>query len=204
MGDFLKKAVFIILMSMLLISCGVRDGNYNANKKIAEMKTYTANAEITVYGTKNDSRYVVKQYYKADDKFRIETMEPEFLKGKIIIYNGKKCTIYHPLIGQTIEINGDEDDNRFTNLGIIQKGVLAGEKAEYKAIKRDGIEYTQVKCIISDGNKYRKYAILYLEKERYIPKVLEILDEKEKVVLLIKYSSFDYNCSMDDSLFKLE
>jgi len=189
---------------MLLTSCSGRNENYNANKKIAEMKTYKAKAEIIVYGTKENAKYLVNQYYKADDKFRIETIEPEFLKGKIMVYNGKRCAIYHPLIDQTIEINGDEDDNRFTNLGIIQKGVLAGEKAEYNAIKRDGMEYIQVKCIISDGNKYRKYAILYLEKEGYIPKILEILDEKEKVVVLIKYSSFDYNCSVDDSLFKLQ
>lgn len=200
----MKRIAFIILMSMLLTSCSGRNENYNANKKIAEMKTYKAKAEIIVYGTKEDAKYLVNQYYKADDKFRIETIEPEFLKGKIMVYNGKRCAIYHPLIDQTIEINGDEDDNRFTNLGIIQKGVLAGEKAEYNAIKRDGMEYIQVKCIISDGNKYRKYAILYLEKEGYIPKILEILDEKEKVVVLIKYSSFDYNCSVDDSLFKLQ
>lgn len=200
----MKRIAFIILISMLLTSCSGRDESYNANKKIAEMKTYKANAEIIVYGTKENAKYLVNQYYKADDKFRIETIEPEFLKGKIMVYNGKRCAIYHPLIDQTIEINGDEDDNRFTNLGIIQKGVLAGEKAEYNAIKRDGMEYIQVKCIISDGNKYRKYAILYLEKEGYIPKILEILDEKEKVVVLIKYSSFDYNCSVDDSLFKLQ
>jgi outer membrane lipoprotein-sorting protein len=120
---------------MFLSSCGVKDGNYNANKKIANMKTYAANAEVTVYGLKENSKYVVKQYYKADDKFRVEAIEPEYLKGKVVIYNGKKCTIYHPLIGQTIRIDKDEDDNRFTNIGIIQKGVLSGEKAEYKAVK---------------------------------------------------------------------
>lgn len=200
----MKRIAFIILMSMLLTSCSGKNENYNANKKIAEMTTYKARAEIIVYGTKENAKYLVNQYYKADDKFRIETIEPEFLKGKIMVYNGKRCAIYHPLIDQTIEINGDKDDNRFTNLGIIQKGVLAGEKTEYNAIKRDGMEYIQVKCTISDGNKYRKYAILYLEKEGYIPKILEILDEKEKVVVLIKYSSFDYNCSVDDSLFKLQ
>lgn len=203
MGDFLKRIVFVISICMLLTACSGKDENYNVNKKIVEMKTYTARAEITVYGAKENSEYIVKQYYKADDKFRIETIKPEFLKGKIMVYSEKNCTIYHPLIDQTIKINGAEDENRFTNIGIIQKGVLAGEKVEYKAIKRDGREYIQVKCLISDGNKYRKYAILYLKKEGYIPEILELLDEKEKVVVLIKYSSFDYNCSVDDSLFKL-
>lgn len=200
----MKRIPLIILSFLFFVSCSRGDELYNANKKLVNMASYKCDAYVSVYGKKETLTYKVRQFYKADDKLRVEILEPNFLKGKITLYNGNKCIVYHPLIGQSIEIKSSNADDRFTNLGMMQKSVLGGEKAEYKRITKDGTEYIQIKCVISDGNEYRKSAILYMLKDGYIPSFMEIFDEKERVVVLINYSSFEYNCILEDSLFKLE
>lgn len=200
----MKKIPLIIFILLFFVSCSGGDEIYKANRKLINMNSYKSDAKIHVYGKKGTLIYKVRQYYKADDKLRVEILEPDFLKGKITLFNNKKCVVYHPLIGQSIEIEDSNADDRFTNLGMMQKSVLGGEKAEYKSITRDGIGYIQIKSLIYDGNEYRKSAILYMLKDGHIPSFMEIFDEKERVVVFIKYSNFDYNCILEDSLFKLE
>lgn len=192
---------------MLFISSCGRDSRkemYNAHKKIADMKSYSALADITVYGNKGTSSYKVRQYFLEPNKLRVETLEPEFIKGKISTYNGVKWKIYHPIIKKTFEMDNLKNDDELIYLGIIQKSILAGEDAEYEYTRKDENDFILVKSTIPGGSKYRNSVQLYMTKNDLCPKLMEILDDKGQVKVLVKYSEFDYNRELKDSLFNLE
>lgn len=200
----MRKVSIIIILVLILPSCSNNDDIYNVNKKISNMLSYSASAEISIDGNKGDSEYKVKQYYVEPDKIRIETIEPDFLKGKIIVYNGDKWEIYHPLINSKLQMEKLRSEDEFIYLGMLQKSIAAFEDVEYKYVTRDGIEYVAIGCNIPGGNEYRRSAVLYVTRNGYYPEFMEILDNKEDIKIKVKYYDFEYNIKLPDELFELK
>lgn len=201
----MKKIFYImILFTALFTSCGKTTQMYDVHKKIAEMKGYTSNAEIEIVGNKGTSSYKVKQYYLSPDKVRIEVLEPDFIRGKITIYDGEKWIIYNPLINQKIQVKESKNSEEFIYLGVLQKSLLSGEEAKFKYANKDGKDYIEIKATIPGGNKYRRSVVLYVTKENYYPVFMEIFDDDNNVVVKVKYSDFVYDGNINQSLFKLD
>lgn len=189
---------------MVFISCNKKDDFYNANKKMSEMKSYSAIAEITVNSNKGTSKHRVNQFFIDPNNLRIETLEPEFLKGKILCYSGQKWKVYHPLIKQTVEFDKLKEDDELTYLGVIQKRILLAEDSKYDFVRKDGIEYIQVRGSLPNANEYRKYACIYLSKENYLPQFMEIYNDKDKLMVQVRYSEFKYNADIKKELFDIK
>lgn len=200
----MKKVLLMIILVLMLVSCKKNDDIYNVNKWISNMVSYSAKVEIIINSNKGISEYKVMQYYCEPNKLRIETIEPEFLKGKIMAYNGLKWQIYHPLINSTLQIKKLQDDDELIYLGVIQKSMVAWENVEYKYVSRDGVEYVAIKCNIPGGNEYRRSAVLYITRKEYYPEFMEIMDDKEDIKIKVRFYDFDYNIKLKDSLFQIE
>lgn len=200
----MKKILLMLIVFLLLSSCKKDDDIYNVNKKISNMLSYSANVELTISGNKGISEYKVKQYYCEPNKLRIETIEPGFLKGKIMTYNGDRWNIYHPLISSTIQIEKLKDDDELIYFGIIQKSMIAWEGVDYNYTSKNGIEYVTIKCNIPGGNEYRRSAVLYMTRKEYYPEFMEILDDNSDIKITVRYYDFEYNCELEDSLFQLK
>jgi outer membrane lipoprotein-sorting protein len=200
----LKKILILFIISAIfLTSCKNNDELYKANKKVLEMKSYSTTADITVFSNKGVSNYKVKHFFSSPDKIRIETMEPDFLKGKVIVGNKGKWKIYHPLIGQSFETTELKESEEYICLGILQKSILSGEDSKYSYIMRDGFEFIQIRAMVPNGTIYRNNISVLLSKENYMPEVLEIYDSNNKLTVRVVYSEFKYNIEIKDSVFEL-
>jgi outer membrane lipoprotein-sorting protein len=200
----LKRFFLVILcVTLFLVSCKSKETTYNAHSKIMGIKSYTADVKVTVYGTKVNSVYKMKHYYSAPDKLRIETEEPGFLKGQILIFNGKKWTTYNPLINMSFNADNLSKEDEFIFLGVIQKSIVNSEDTKYGIELKDGHEYLQVKSTIPDGNEYKKYVVLYMNKDDYTPVIMEILDNEGRTGVRIEYSNFIYNAPIESNCFTI-
>jgi len=199
----MRRLSIVIIIVLLLPSCNKKDDIYNVNKKISNMLSYSAVAEISINGNKGISEYKVKQFYIEPDKIRIETIEPEFLKGKVIVYNGEGWEIYHPLINSKLHIENLRSEDELIYLGMLQKSIAAFEDVKYEYVTREGIEYVAIKCNIPGGNDYRRSAVLYVTRSGYYPEFMEILDNRENIKIRVKYFDFEYNSKLEEELFRL-
>jgi outer membrane lipoprotein-sorting protein len=200
----LKKLVFVIAICMLfVVSCNKKDDFYNANKKMSEMKSYSAMAEITINGNKGTSNHKVKQFFIDPNTLRVETLEPDFLKGKILCYSGQKWKVYHPLIKQTFEYDNLKEDDELIYLGVLQKKILISEDSTYELTTKDGTDYIQVRSSLPNSGEYRTYAVIYLSKDKYLPELMEIYSDKDKLMVQVKYTEFKYNDEINKELFDL-
>ncbi len=200
----MRRLSILIVMVLLLSSCDKKDDIYNVNKKISNMLSYSAVAEITILGNKGGSEYKVKQFFIEPDKIRIETIEPEFLKGKVIVYNGEVWEMYHPMINSKFKIENLRNEDEYIYLGMLQKSIAAYENVKYEYVTREGIEYVAIKCNIPGGNEYRRSAILYMTRSGYYPEFMEILDNSENIKIRVRYLDFEYNCKLEEELFQLD
>lgn len=203
----MKRLAFFILIFIFvpLVSCGRKNSDdfYRANRRLAEMKSYTATAEISVIGNKGVSNYKVKQYWCAPGKLRLETQEPDFLRGKTLVYDGIRWKISHPLINDDYEVENLNYDDQIIYIGVIQGSVLSGEDADYRCVNRNGKQYIESRATLQGGNEYRKTVALFMDGADYYPETMEIYDSQGELRVRVKFIDFNYNAQLKDSLFRI-
>jgi len=171
---------------------------------IAEVKSYSSTADITIYGNKALSNYRVKQYCIYPDKLRIETLQPDFLRNKVVVKNGDEWKIYHPLINQILEMSKLMEEDELILMGIIHKDLFTSSSSTVSDNEFEGKKCICIKSIIPSGNQYRKTAVLYIDEDKKIPMGMDILDDKGNKKIEIKYSEYKSNEVFSDKLFDLK
>ncbi|SEF60475.1 Outer membrane lipoprotein-sorting protein [Caloramator fervidus] len=195
------KIKFLFFILVFLISCSRKNNFDDVKQKLINMKSYSAEVEVDVYGNKGVSHYKVVQYFKEPNLVRIETNVPSFLKGKILVFDGRQYFIYHPIINQKYSIQKLKDDDVFIFLGIIDKKIfLDNSQISYKRIGDKN--YISFKVELKDST-YRKYVELFFNQDNMLPEIMTFYDEGENVRVNILYNNFKYNPTLDDSLFKI-
>lgn len=200
----MKKLIPIIITLLLLVSCKKTNDVDAIKKKISNLSSYCAVSRIIIYSSKGTSEYKIQQYYLEPNLIKLETLEPDYLKGKILVTSGEAWKIYHPLINNSFLVDKLKDDDELIYLGIIQKNMISLEDVEYKKISRNGKEYITLNFKLPNGNEYRNSVILYINREEYNPEFMEILDIEGVTRVSVTYSNFQYNPKLDNSIFKLD
>jgi outer membrane lipoprotein-sorting protein len=98
----IKLYIPVIIAVLLLQGCAKNQGEQyvKVHKMLVNLQTYTATAEIIVRDNKLIENYVVKQYFKYPDRYRLVVLSPDDIRGKTTIYDGDRVYIYQPRIKQ--------------------------------------------------------------------------------------------------------
>lgn len=203
----IKKIFFVFLVITMLISCAPKtdeDIFYETQKLFNKMETYYCEVEITSRGNKDPQRYLMSQWFKKPNKYKFEVLEPENLKGKITVSNGKKAWEYHPVIDQVWMIENfvnSEEQNMF--LGYFIKNCLNSEDVEIRRKTVSGVEYLIIDTNIPGNHVYFDKERLWIHVKSMKPYLLQVFDAKEQIRIDVKYLQFEYNPKLEDHIFQL-
>lgn len=203
-----KLIVTILFVILLLTACSEKTNEdlfYDAQKKIVSLDTYMCTAEITVQGNKSPQKYIAKQWFQAPDKYKIEIDEPEDLKGKVTIYNGKRAWICHPRIGQEWlmeDFLGSVEQKMF--LGHFINNFLNTENVKLDKEIIDDKEYILLHTEIPGNHPYFNKERLWFDVKSYYPYRLQVLDKDNNVRVDVKYLNFSYNENIDNKIFTIK
>lgn len=199
-----KRFLFLLCIFIILGGCKSKNTLYDTSKIVFEARSYSAIADITINGNKGISKYKVKQYFVEPDKLRLETLEPNYLRGKIVVLYENKWKVHHPLINNSFEILRPKDDDALILMGVIEKHVFIGEASKlYNTVFRN-VNCVGIKSVVPGGNKLRANTILYINEKSKLPMGMTILDDKGNINIEILYSEFKYDQNFDNALFKLK
>lgn len=172
-------------------------------RKFEEINTYQCRVDAEIIGNKGSQVYEMQQFYK-EGTFRLETLSPKNLEGKVVIIQGSKGKIYHPNIDQSIVIEDfakNESEEKFLGdflLWDLQEGIKIEEgsvgEQEYLIVSKEADP--------KDYYHYRKG--MWIDKETLLPKYIKIFDQKDNVRVELTISDLKINQDIDDELFKLE
>ncbi|QXM05311.1 LolA family protein [Crassaminicella indica] len=200
-GRGIILSIFIIL---LITGCAPKteqDIFYDVQKKLHKMESYTCRVEITSIGNKGSQKYVMKQWFKKPNRYKLEVISPENLKGKITLSNGKKVWIYHPGIEQTwiTDEFSNEEQNLF--LGYFIKNFLNSEQVNVNVEGLDDKKYFVIDTDIPGNHAYYHKERLWIDMEKMQPYLLEVFDVKGDKRIEVKYEVFEYNPKLKEELF---
>lgn len=203
----------IKLLLLFLIACAVLSGcTPNTAKKpedvqkfIMKLKSYKSDVVYAVTNNKSTNVYRAKHLYKSPDKYRIEMVEPEELKGQITIYNKDKAYIYHPKINTymiTENFTNTVEYNSF--IGAFVDYFKAKGGARFKLESLSGKQCYVLQLPIDSDNRYRVVEKLWINAETALPMKAEILDKDNNVSVQVLYENIELNPTLEDSLFDIQ
>lgn len=176
----------------------LKNGNNMSNKSADEIKeyilnisSYEAEVEINVISNKNQNKYKAKQQFvKEDNLYKQEIIEPENIKGVIFSYDGKNLKLENTKLG----LNKIYEDYKYigsNDLSLIQFVNDFNDVEEKSFQEKDGNVILELK--IKNGNKYRTYKKLYVDKQRGVPTKMEIQDVSQNIIIYILYNEIKIN-----------
>ena len=176
----------------------LKNGNNMSNKSADEIKeyilnisSYEAEVEINVISNKNQNKYKAKQQFvKEDNLYKQEIIGPENIKGVIFSYDGKNLKLENTKLG----LNKIYEDYKYigsNDLSLIQFVNDYNDVEEKSFQEKDGNVILELK--IKNGNKYRTYKKLYVDKQRGVPTKMEIQDVSQNIIIYILYNEIKIN-----------
>ncbi len=203
---YLKVTVVIFLIA-LLTACQQPTNEevfYKAQKKLGEMEGYQCTAKIYVQRENEEKEYIFKQTFQYPDKYRLEVLSPENLKGNLTISNGKTAWMKHPSINQVWKMDQfEQSQEQLMFIGYFMRNLLNSEETNLESKSLDGNDYIVITTTLPGGNYYFNEQKLWIDTEKMTPNKLYILDEKGKTRFRVTFEDFEYNPKLQEDLFNL-
>lgn len=202
----MKKVITIAIIIITIIAIffiktnykSLKFGNNISNKTteeivqyILDISSYNVTANVTVESNKNTNIYVMQEQYVKDNNIcRQEILEPENVKGISFIYNGNSVKIENSNLNlnKIYENYNYIGENSITLMSFIN---------DYKTSEETRITENENEIVLNikvkNGNKYKTYKTLYINKNTGEPSKLEIQDITQKTVIYILYNEIKIN-----------
>ncbi len=186
-------SVITLVVVLAVVGCQGRQSTKEEvyedfQKKITKMSAYKCIAEVQVIGNKSPGNYIFIHNYSKPDKYKLEIIAPERLKGKTIEYNKDKILIKNPSIKDEVELPNISPNNQYMFIGDFISNYLNNEELSVKM--KD--QYLQLEVPIPGENEYFAKEILYVNAKTKNPEKLEILDMSNELRFTITYKNFEY------------
>lgn len=199
-----SRLLFIIIgVVILLTACSDLTKEEVLEKmqhKVDHIETYQCRVEVEVFGNKGSQLYEMKQLYK-EGGFRLETLSPKHLQGKIVIIKDNQAKIYHPAIEQSVIIDGfSQKQEQSMFLGDFLTWDFK-ETIKYEKITEQNQEYFILRKDIEQNCFYHDYMCLWIEKKTFFPKYIKVYDQENEIRVEITILDLEINKDIEDSLF---
>lgn len=192
-----KWALLMIMMimsiSVIVIGCEIKESTKEEvyeefHKKITTMSSYSCIAKVEIWSNKSQSEYTFIHEHKKPSYYKLEIVEPEELKGKIIEYTDKNINIKNPDIDDLITLPNTTPNNQYLFIGDFISNYINNEEVEISLLDDNLI----IKTPISGNSKYFSTETLYVDSKTKNPKYLEILDKEGNVKIKVTYEEVKF------------
>ncbi|GEM_PF-486034 len=200
----LKKVIFMaVLAAVMLTGCG--DGKRgSAYDMLKNTESYSTKAEVRYISNKGENIYDTVQTAKKDGRYRIDTVAPEQYKDTSLIYDGK---LVWQKAGDTdkIKVTSNSPERALLILySFIENHEKSMEEATVTTSASPNSAFTVLEADIAGNDKIFSKEKLWLDEKNGTPTKLVIYNDEGKEKIVVNFSEFKYNESIDDDIFSIQ
>lgn len=205
----LWKVILLIFIAVISITACRKPSDeeiyYDAHKKMMKIQSYEVVAKITSYTGGNKREYKFNQMFMYPDKYRLEVISPDSIKGNLTIFNGKAAWIQHSAINQTLKMdNFDKSKEQLMFIGYFLENFINSEDTAYSSEVLNGEDSIVITTELPGSSPHFYKQKLWITKEDFTPIQLNIVDNQDRVKFEVNYEDFKINPSLDEKLFYLD
>ncbi|WP_026476646.1 LolA family protein [Alkaliphilus transvaalensis] len=205
----MKVLKIIVVMMLLTLLSGCQPPTdeeiyYKAQKKLGEMESYQTTAKIYVQREEIEQEYVFQQSFHYPNKYHLEVLFPENLKGNLTISNGRTAWIKHPSINQVWRMEQfEQSQEQLMFIGYFMRNLYNSGESTIERKIVEGKDFIVITTPLPGANYYFYQQRLWVDTKELVPTQLHIIDEKGKTRFKVLYEDFIYNPKLEEDLFNL-
>ena len=200
----MKIKLFTALLAVLVLTgCGAKKGN--AYDMLKNMDSYTARAEVRYISNKGENVYDTVQTAKKDGRYRIDTLSPEEYKDTSLIYDGK--LVWQKAGGKEnkIKVTSNSPERALLILySFLENHEKSMSDATVTTSASPNGNTTVLEADIAGGDKVFASEKLWFDENKGVPTRLAIYNAEGKEKIVVNFSEFKYNESIDNGVFSIQ
>lgn len=202
-----RNLLIFLIVGIVLSGCSAKTAEKpeDVQKLLMKLKSYKCDVVFAVNNNLSTNVYKAKHLYKFPDKYRIEIVEPNELKGQTTIYNGEKAYIYHPQLKTHLATQNFNDSLEYSSfVGAFIECFKNNGGARFKLESFQDRKCYVLEIPVKGENSYRALEKIWIDAELILPVKLEILDKNNNLNAQVLYENFEANPKLEDSLFQIQ
>ncbi|MBD3109694.1 outer membrane lipoprotein carrier protein LolA [Bacillus sp. AGMB 02131] len=205
MKKLLLLAVSIFVIAVLS-ACGQKsqeDVVQSLNKKMEEMKSYKAQAKMTLKMGEDPQVYDVEIWYKSPDFYRVELKNEKKEQSQMILRNKDGVYVLTPALNKSFHFESDwpKNSSQAYLYESLVKDIMEDPNATFKATENQYVFETKTRY---QNSKMLPFQEVILNKKDLAPISVKIKDPDHNVLVTVEFSDVSFNPKIEDKAFDMK
>lgn len=200
-----KMLAIMIVVSIVLVACGKKDAAgvvKDLDKVVNKLESYQGTGLMTLYTGDKPQEYRVEVWYKNPSFYRIALTNAEKDVTQIVLRNEQGVYVLTPSLNKSFRFQSDWPENQ---------GQVYLYQTLVRSILSDGARQfanDKENYVFEVAANYNTHALvrqkIWLDKENYAPKQVQVSDSQAKVVVEVKFDSFNFDTKFENNSFDMQ
>ena len=201
----MKKLKLLILLVSFFIVVGCNKANDPKKQLLNSLKkveSYHLEANMTIYNNEESYDYNLDIKFKKDDLFRVSMKNKANDHEQIVLRNKEGVYVLTPSLNKSFKFQSEWPYN--DSQAYLLQTVIQDIKNDTDSKTTQTSEGNMIKSKVNYSNNSKLVnQKVYLDNNNQITKV-EVVDQYDKVQVLVKFNNITYNEKVDDEEFNVE
>jgi len=201
--------IFMGFVALALVACGAIQERVDAgvyeriHRQLVNMESFTAHATVTYISNSNTHVYETIQHARATGEYRIEVTAPANVAGNTTVFDGDIISQFNPRLDGRVNQSATEAPERLEILVTsFVRNFVRSQEVTVVASTVDEAITTVLEAPIPGDHPYLATSRLWVCNDSLLPIKLTIYDNAGVERVTVVYNSFEFNSSIDDTMFQ--
>lgn len=205
MRRFTWMLTIVIALSFVLAACGKKDADgvvKDLDKVVAQLESYQGSGTMTLYTGDKPQEYKVEVWYQNPSFYRIALTNAQKDVTQIVLRNEQGVFVLTPSLNKSFRFQSDwpENQGQVYLYQTLARSILSDNSRQFESDKES--------YIFEVAANYNTHALvrqkIWLAKDNYAPKQVQVSDAEAKVVVEVKFDKFDFDAKFDKNSFDMQ
>lgn len=205
----MKKLMLVItgiVLALVLSACGQKSQEevvQSLSKKVEEMKSYKANAKMTLKMGEESQVYDVEIWYKNPDFYRVKLKNEKKDQSQMILRNKEGVYVLTPALNKSFHFESEwpQNSSQAYLYESLVKDIKDDKEATFKITDSQYIFETKTRY---QNNKMLPFQEIIVDKKSLAPVSVKIKDADHNVLVTVEFSNVSFNPSFKDDAFDMK
>ncbi|WP_313803942.1 outer membrane lipoprotein carrier protein LolA [Cytobacillus sp.] len=195
-----------LLIVIALSACGTKsqgDVTKELSKKLEEIKSYKANAKMTLQMGTEPQTYDIEVWHKDPMYYKVDLKNAQKDQSQMILRNDEGVFVLTPALNKSFKFQSEwpKNSSQAYLYESLIKDIIDDKEATFKATKQHYIFETKTKY---QNNQMLPTQEITLKKSDLSPISVKVMDTDKNALVKVEFTDVKFNASLDKKDFDMK
>lgn len=200
-----RMLAILMVVSIVLAACGKKDAAgviKDLDKVVNKLESYQGSGTMTLYTGEKPQEYKVEVWHQHPSFYRIALTNTEKDITQIVLKNDQGVYVLTPSLNKSFRFQSDwpENQGQVYLYQTLVRSILSDSSRQFVSDKDS--------YVFEVAANYNTHALvrqkIWLDKNNYAPKQVQVSDSQAKVVVEVKFDKFDFDAKFNEKSFDMQ